>query len=159
MVRFESQNWRYVLLFTLVFVMCIVLIPIMLTTKKGTHSILINGSESIGELEQLDLDKEAVVPLFLPTNIENRGINYNKTGLTATIVVDQEVIVSFMFTRFEVDTLDFPSVGEALVSEDNGQIVIRYRMTNTCGCVISSDSLPEQELVRIIESFVIKRTF
>lgn len=152
------MKWRYILFFSIAMIGCIGFCASCDISESKSDTISVKNSISPTELEQLDIKQAPIAPLYLPSVVDNRAINpsYHKSGLTATIEADQNTIVSFEFCKLEADDASFPSSGEALVTEDDSKIVLHYRMSDSYGCIIASDSLSKQELEKIINSFTIR---
>ena len=137
---------------------------VSVTNKNKTFTFHVTDSEVFQELKQLsDFEREAVAVMYLPTLIVNDQevyCGYHKTGLTAVLYTNEEEsreLVNFTFCDVETAMHEFPSVGEARVLKDYNGMEIYFRMTDICGCIITSESLPEDELVRIVNSFTIRR--
>lgn len=134
---------------------CMLLFTSCNASENKPDTLLVENSLDPAELEQLDIAREAIAPLYLPSELYS---SYHKSGLTATIEADNSIIANFEFYKLASGASDehFPSPGEAIVSESNDTIVIYYRMSDSYGCVITSDSLSKQELENIINSFTIR---
>lgn len=124
-------------------------------SENKPDTLLVENSLDPAELEQLDIAREAIAPLYLPSGLYP---GYHKSGLTATLEADNNTIANFDFCELTPGASGehFPSPAEALVSESNDTIVIYYRMSDSYGCIITSDSLSKQELEKIINSFTIR---
>ncbi len=66
----------------------------------------------------LDIAREAIAPLYLPSGLYP---GYHKSGLTATLEADNNIIANFDFCELTTGASSehFPSPAEALVSESN----------------------------------------
>ena len=158
-VRIITSKWCLLPFFSTLLIVCISFFINSPTTNSKSHTITVANLEFLGELEQLDFENEAIAPLYLPTIRVNKreiGCSYHKKNLIATIKAEDEVIVDFTFCEVYTDPENFPLLGEAKVLENNGKIIIYYRMTDKFGCIVVSDSITEQELVKIISSFTIR---
>lgn len=150
------KNFTF-LLFLLILTLC------MCSCSQASdqeYSITINNDIESSELDSVDVERVAVAPLYLPQQIDDNSINseYHKSGLDAYINVDNRIIVKFTFVKIQSDTdkRSFPSVGEAHVVASLDYTEIYYRMSKEYGCVVTSETLPIDELERILNSFTIR---
>lgn len=136
---------------------CMLLLTSCNASKSKLDTLLVENSLDPTTLEQLDIEQEAIAPLYLPSE-PYANSSYHKSGLTATIETDNNIIVNFEFYQLASGASDehFPSPGEALVTQSNDTIILYYRMSDSYGCIITSDLLSKQELEKIINSFTIR---
>ena len=134
---------------------CMLLFTSCNASENKPDTLLVENSLDPAELEQLDIAREAIAPLYLPSKLYS---SYHKSGLTATIEADNNIIANFDFCELTpgASSEHFPLPEEAFVSESNDTTVIYYRMSDSYGCIITSDSLSKQELEKIINSLTIR---
>ena len=126
----------------LIFFSCVAFFSSCQSIKQTT--LQINNELDPKTLDASDIANQVVAPMYLPQelNREQANLCYEKTGLTAAIKDDEAVLASFEFSKIEGDDADYPStVGQANVSQIDDKVTLRYRMSDSWVCEVSSEQI------------------
>jgi hypothetical protein len=140
---------------------CIGLVVACSVSNSEPYTLEVKNDLVSEELDKMDIECEAIAPLYLPAFLDRKDINliYQKSGLSASIKDGEDILADFRFSNNAIDNadLDYPlTIGDAYVSENNGQVILNYRMSDLWVCMITSGKISTPELEKVINSLTVR---